>query len=1089
MNKKVLSAILFSALFAGTGTFTSCIDTDEPEGIENLRGAKAELIRAKVAVEAANAAYVQAQAQLVLAKTKTEEAMARWKEADAACKEAEAEKAAAQTAEEKAKAEKAILIAKNEMAQEALKHEAEILNLQGKLATAQQTYDATIAAIEAAKLTLTEDEKTILSDAQSALATAASAVNAAYDEYVTAQGTVNTNMTSKAKVTLAQLEAELAFEQAKLNSAKFAVVKAEEQLALAENFDAETWNAQIAELKNQKQALQASLDSAEVELQKVYVGDEYQTAEDAYALAVETLGANKVVKGAVDGDKKKYVKGELGAEITSTGKETIGNTEELTLASKLYLAEDSLTKALKGTLEDEDGNKITAFKLAAYESNAIDASLMEFINKSADLKAMVGKNKEDDPAFVYVETPYIEEEYLADLEKLADNEKYEAPAGALKVTQDLNKWIAELNKFATDKNGEAWAGIEAEKLKAALVESKEAYVADSTAWDIMLKAYKGTATAAPTNMAKYIANNGTEKNADVDAAVTAYNAAIAAVGTAVTAYNTSIDAVKTATDAVYNAAKDASVTEQKTKHTNDVYIAGVIDWLGGNPYAWAASAVTEFNGLDPEKKTVANLELIIDKNCAVADAETVKTKLATLSATATLATTDYYQQDRLTGVGVDTKTYKLDGTGAAEAKANGVNDNYEAMMDVAVGKANAAVLADKDETIKKAKDVITKASTGTLAVMTDKVTKASEAYANLKAAMDNYMFMLAESYGKVLTGKNLTKIGDDEAGKLEYVKGGAFDWTTIEKDLVIGGGFIATTQVENADKTYAGFEYKTLTASDITAAEQANLVLCDLNENDQVIKLALEAKSKIAFGDLAWDPAKNEYRAIAPTREEAEAYVEAGHTLSDCGSFGGILEAEDNIALYEGMSTAGELVQPIIDELTAQLTAVEAEIAANSAIVAAYQTKYDAAEAAYEVGEDAIEAAEEARDAVSAENEALVAEFGEKVTYVELLINTAQAQLDAMYLDGTKPINAEEVVAYWKQKVAEAEKDLSAQQDLVIAAEQAIEQFNAGTYDEALQYEKAVLALQIATDKYETALEVYNQRLAELKAIIEALAK
>ena len=62
MNKKVLSAILFSALFVGTGTFTSCIDTDEPEGITNLRGAKAELIRAKVAVEAANAAYVQAEA-------------------------------------------------------------------------------------------------------------------------------------------------------------------------------------------------------------------------------------------------------------------------------------------------------------------------------------------------------------------------------------------------------------------------------------------------------------------------------------------------------------------------------------------------------------------------------------------------------------------------------------------------------------------------------------------------------------------------------------------------------------------------------------------------------------------------------------------------------------------------------------------------------------------------------------------------------------------------------------------------------------------------------------------------------------------
>ena len=72
MNKKVLSAILFSALFAGTGTFTSCIDTDEPAGIEELRGAKAELIRAKVAVEQANAAYKLAEAEVEKAKAAKE---------------------------------------------------------------------------------------------------------------------------------------------------------------------------------------------------------------------------------------------------------------------------------------------------------------------------------------------------------------------------------------------------------------------------------------------------------------------------------------------------------------------------------------------------------------------------------------------------------------------------------------------------------------------------------------------------------------------------------------------------------------------------------------------------------------------------------------------------------------------------------------------------------------------------------------------------------------------------------------------------------------------------------------------------------
>ncbi len=54
-------------------TFTGCIDNDEPAGIENLRGAKAELLKAKAAVEAAKADYVTMQARLVEANVKAKE--------------------------------------------------------------------------------------------------------------------------------------------------------------------------------------------------------------------------------------------------------------------------------------------------------------------------------------------------------------------------------------------------------------------------------------------------------------------------------------------------------------------------------------------------------------------------------------------------------------------------------------------------------------------------------------------------------------------------------------------------------------------------------------------------------------------------------------------------------------------------------------------------------------------------------------------------------------------------------------------------------------------------------------------------------
>ena len=44
----LVAALLMSG---ATATFTSCIDTEEPAGITELRGAKAELLRAKAALK------------------------------------------------------------------------------------------------------------------------------------------------------------------------------------------------------------------------------------------------------------------------------------------------------------------------------------------------------------------------------------------------------------------------------------------------------------------------------------------------------------------------------------------------------------------------------------------------------------------------------------------------------------------------------------------------------------------------------------------------------------------------------------------------------------------------------------------------------------------------------------------------------------------------------------------------------------------------------------------------------------------------------------------------------------------------------
>ena len=64
MNKKFLSVVLFEALMAGSSvTFTGCIDNDEPAGIEELRTAKAALIKANEAYRLAEAEWMKVQVE------------------------------------------------------------------------------------------------------------------------------------------------------------------------------------------------------------------------------------------------------------------------------------------------------------------------------------------------------------------------------------------------------------------------------------------------------------------------------------------------------------------------------------------------------------------------------------------------------------------------------------------------------------------------------------------------------------------------------------------------------------------------------------------------------------------------------------------------------------------------------------------------------------------------------------------------------------------------------------------------------------------------------------------------------------------
>ena len=113
--KKITYLVASLLLMGTTPLLTGCVDIDEPAGIEELRGAKAELLtakaaveKAKVATEEANAAYRNAEAEYVKAQAAREKA-------EAAIKEAEADKLKAETETEWLNAEIAKAKAEQEL--------------------------------------------------------------------------------------------------------------------------------------------------------------------------------------------------------------------------------------------------------------------------------------------------------------------------------------------------------------------------------------------------------------------------------------------------------------------------------------------------------------------------------------------------------------------------------------------------------------------------------------------------------------------------------------------------------------------------------------------------------------------------------------------------------------------------------------------------------------------------------------------------------------------------------------------------------------------------------------------------------------
>ena len=290
-------------LAGATPVLTGCIDNDEPAGIEQLRVAKSELLRAQALVEAAKVDQMAAQNALIEAQAAYQEALAKTEEANARIQEAiadqeEAKVALINTENEQKKQELEAAIA-------ALEHQKEMWEIekQNALTAAEQAikdwelsykqaevaYEKALAELASLKGAVASQQLAVLQDYIADVQDKKVAMKDAEEDIRRAQRGVQ-----KAAAAVEESEADkeywqydlarsLKLEQYKLEGIEAALAKANEELTEFQNMEPtaiaqklDEVEAELAELN--KQIADATLKAFE---EKQAVNAEYRAKKKA----------------------------------------------------------------------------------------------------------------------------------------------------------------------------------------------------------------------------------------------------------------------------------------------------------------------------------------------------------------------------------------------------------------------------------------------------------------------------------------------------------------------------------------------------------------------------------------------------------------------------------------------------------------------------------------------------------------------------------------------------------------------------------------------------------------------------------------
>ena len=472
--------LVATLLMAGTtATFTGCIDTDEPEGIAELRGAKSDFIKAQAAVELVEAELRKAQVaeqELVNAglalQNKSAEIDLQLHELNIQLKQLLIEKEEAATAQAKAEAEAAIAKAEadktkweNEKALIVEQYKEKMLLAETVTAKAQEAYKQAMEQIEASKLLLTDEEQARLNGVQAQVAYAKQAMDKAMYGYSTtvikrilssevANSTTTTNpdestetnsSTTKYYVYLITEDPTQSADGYKAGSLK----KLQEQLAnysdivADNNLEAVLDNA----LKNAEFALEMTQKYADN--LKAILDNEYTTVADWEAEVKkleEEIAAAKVKEQQYNIEK---------------GKLEVANP-------KLISDLEATSNKLETAKNNQNSNKNKAKTAAAYSKKVEAESVKKGLNDAIPNGTTVAGYNSSTGTFAYVKGIQVTE-----------------------AQSQIEGWVKLIDKATkgVDLENIEWAKPQLATALAAQKEAEENYAKDYKAWEDAMAAY------------------------------------------------------------------------------------------------------------------------------------------------------------------------------------------------------------------------------------------------------------------------------------------------------------------------------------------------------------------------------------------------------------------------------------------------------------------------------------------------------------------------------------------------------------------------------------------------------------------------